>query len=464
MLGDLERFLFRNFSLKFVDIIKKTHGVKSYHELMATQWLRRNELEDIQVDKLRALLIHAYQNVPFYTKAFEQRGIKPDQFRHFDDLLKLPVLTKRDVRENSDILMARNNHRFTPRQRQTSGSTGEPLVFYADRSSHSSIWASNWRAFSASGFTLGEPIVALSGGALMPSTTPLKQKIYVFCMNMRQLPAYHLSDEEIETYIRILHKKTLPSYLFAYASAAYLFARYLIKQRIREISFKAIFTTSEVLSSMQRETIQEAFGCPVFDTYGNNEASLYAFECDCHNGLHYGMEHSYLEVLDQNNQPVNAGESGRFIATNLENYAMPLIRYDTGDLGSLMEDDCGCGRGLKMIKTILGRSRDFIFTPAGRQIHGAFFNHFEPFYRTPWIAGWHVFQDKLDHITIRLRPDGKPHKKDMDRIEELLKRALGEDLIIDILIDEDLHITPAGKQKVIESLIAEEALETASQQ
>ncbi|MFX0196548.1 MAG: phenylacetate--CoA ligase family protein [Candidatus Hodarchaeota archaeon] len=453
-----KRFLFRNLALRFVDFAKKTHAVNSYHELMTTQWLTIDQFEDIQMKKLKKLLRHAYQKVPYYTKLFDERGLEPDHFQHFHDLLKLPVLTKKDVRANFDLLQVQNNQQYLPRQRQTSGSTGEPLIFNADQSSHSSIWASNWRAFSAGGFSLGEPIMTLSGGALMPRTTPLKQKIYAFCMNMLQLPAYHLSDEVIESYIAILRKRRNRSYLFAYASAAYLLARYLKQHRINDISFKVVFTTSEVLSFMQRTVIQETLNCSVYDTYGNNETSLYAFECEHHNGLHYGMEHSYLEVLDQNNQPVKAGETGRFIATNLLNYAMPLIRYDTGDLGSSTNDNCDCGRGLRKINKILGRSRDFILTPDGREIHGAFFNHFEPFYKTPWIAGWHVFQDKLDHITISLRPDHTPQQNDIDEIKQLLKRALGEDLRIDIVVDESLYITPAGKQKVIESPIAEQVL------
>lgn len=451
---------FRSLALKFVDIAKKTHQIKSYNELMETQWLNRNELEDIQRKKLQKLLTHAYQNVPYYKKLFDELNFRSDHFQSFDDILTLPVLTKRDVRSNFDSLLARNCRQFAPRLRATSGSTGEPLVFYASKASHSSIWASNWRAFSVIGSTPGKPMATLSGGALMPRTTPLKQKIYVFFMNVLQLPAYHLSEEEMESYVTLLRRRRpFPSHLYSYASAAYLFARYILKREISDISFQAIFTTSEVLSTLQREIIQEAFHCPVFDTYGNNEASCYAFECEFHDGLHYGMEHSYLEVLDTDNRPQNAGKVGRFIGTNLENYAMPLIRYDTGDLGAIANDNCGCGRGLRKISHILGRSRDFILTPDGREIHGAFFNHFEPFYKTPWIAGWHVFQDKLDHITISLRPDGVPEKNDIENIKELLMKALGEDLEIDIVIDKSLHVTPAGKQKVIESLVAEEVFE-----
>jgi len=219
-----------------------------------------------------------------------------------------------------------------------------------------------------------------------------------------------------------------------------------------------VFTTSEVLSSNQRITIQEAFGCPVFDTYGNNESNIYAFECSEHKGLHYGMEYAYLEVLNEKDQPCSEGRVGRFITTNLANYAMPFIRYDTGDLGSVAAEPCSCGRGLIRINEILGRSRDFISTPSGHQIHGAFFNHFEPFYKAPWITAWHVRQDTIRHITISLCPDGTPVQEDIVKMKDMLNKALGEGLEIDFVIDDKLHTTPAGKQKVIESCLRDNEL------
>jgi len=457
MKNNFKKIFRRNISLRLVDFIKKTETVQTFYKLQASQWLTLTELQAIQIEKLRNLLIHAYENVPYYNKLFNEHGFKANRFQNFNELDKLPILTKKKIRENFDFLKARNFRHFSPRPAQTSGSTGEPLRFFRDRSSHSCGWANAWRAFSVAGFCLGDPFVILTGGALMPHTTRLKQRIYVAMMGMRQLPAYHLSVDELESYISFLERITHPTYFYSYASAAYLMARYVLKQGKHLNSFRGIFTTSETLSSNQRETIQEAFGCPVFDTYGNNEASIYAHECELQEGLHYSMEHSFLEVLDEDDRPCKVGETGRFVATNLSNYAMPFIRYDTGDLGSITNSECSCGRGLRKIKNILGRSRDFILTPDGRHIHGAFFNHFEPFYKTPWIAGWHVLQDQVDHIKISLCPDGQPKQVDIENMRALLAKALGEEVKIDFIINMELHTTPAGKQKVIESRILDEA-------
>jgi phenylacetate-CoA ligase len=449
-------------SLKLVDLVKKTDSVHTYHELSGSQWLPQPQLEELQFSRTRALLIHAFENVPYYRALFGETGFDPRRFRDMSDLGVLPVLTKKIIRENFDGLMASNAGRYGPRRRQTSGSTGQPLVFFASKHSHGCTWANNWRAFSAAGFRLGDPFAILTGGALMPNTTPFRQKVYTVLMGMKQLPAYHLSPDVMDGYTEFLRTNRKYGYLYAYPSAVYLLARHILKiGDVGRTAIRAVFTTSEVLSPDQRAVIEQAFGCPVFDTYGNNETSLYAFECDRHDGLHYSMEHSFLEVLTPDGKPCAPGESGRFIATNLFNYAMPLIRYDTGDLGALAGDGCPCGRGLKRIADIMGRSRDFVRTPDGRRIHGAFFNHFEPFYRTPWIAAWHIRQDRIDHLTISLRPDGPPVRRDMDLIHNLLKKALGEDMNIEFVMDDRLHVTPAGKLKLIECCLDEETAPSA---
>lgn len=452
-----QRRPFSGISLKLVDLIKKTNSVRTYRELSNSQWYTRRQLKELQFSRTWALLQHAFENVPYYRRLFGEAGFDPHRFRDFSDLDVIPVLNKKIIRENFDRLMASNAAQYRPRRRQTSGSTGQPLVFCASDLSHGCGWANNWRAFSVEGFRPGDPFAVLTGGALMPNTTPVRQKIYSALMGMKQLPAYHLSSDVMDKYSVFIEKNVKYEYLYAYPSAAYLLARHMLRKwGSSRTGVKAVFVTSEVLSPDQRDTIQRAFDCPVYDTYGNNETSLYAFECPLHDGLHYSMEHAYLEVLDPDGRACPPGETGRFIATNLFNYAMPLIRYDTGDLGVLTDGNCACGRGLERIAGILGRSRDFIYSPDGMRIHGAFFNHFEPFYRTPWIAAWHIRQDRIDHITISLRPDGPPVQKDMDKIDALLKKSLGEEMKIDFVLDEKLHVTPAGKLKLIECNLNEQ--------
>jgi len=450
----IDGFIRHHLTLRIVDIIKKTKMVPMYKELMVSQWMEYSTLEEFQMKRLICILRHAYENVPYYHRIFDKVGLNVSKFRDISELRKIPILTKKIIRENFYDLQAINRMKFQPRRNQTSGSTGQPLIFNWDRESHSACWANVWRALSVAGYNIGDKILILSGGALMPKITPIKKRIYYKLMGVKQLRAYHLSEEDINSYVDYLCKTSKrPRYMYAYASAAYLLARKLIEMGKQDHFFDAVFTTSEVLKPGYRQVIERAMGCKVYDTYGNNESCLYGFECERQKGLHYAMENSYLEIINDEGKEANYGEIGHLIATNLKNYAMPFIRYDTGDLGSLIQEPCSCGRGLVRIGDIIGRTRDFIFTPDGRKIHGAFFNHFEPFYKTPWIESWHIRQDRINHIDVILRPSGKPIQSDIDYMCKLLKRSLGAGMKIDFIIDNKLSVTPACKQKVIERLI-----------
>lgn len=440
-------------SLGLVDLVKKTDQLSLYHLLKRTQWLPTAELEAMQTERLRQIVVHAYEQVPYYAKLFKKIEFNPYELRSKDEISAIPVLTKRLTRENSKLLRAANRQDYVPRLAKTSGSTGEPLVFDRDRMSHSVVWASNWRAFSVNGYEPGEPVFSLWGGMLMPNVTPRMNQLYFRLMGVTQLPAYHLSDESMDRYLRVIRKTHKSSYIYSYASAAYLFARHVLKSGCDDISFKGIFTTAEVLSPSERTVIETGLNSLVFDTYGNNEATLTAFECEKRNGLHYSMELAFLEVLNEKDETCGPGETGRLIATSLTNYAMPFIRYDTGDIGSISDSACACGRGLKRINQVLGRSRDFVITPSGRQVHGAFFNHFAPFYETSWIGRWYIRQEAIDHITISIWPVGPPLHADIEKMRRLLTQALGEEIFVDIVINSESNITPGGKQKVIESFL-----------
>ncbi|MGC9329214.1 MAG: hypothetical protein ACP5I1_16390, partial [Candidatus Hinthialibacter sp.] len=327
--------------------------------------------------------------------------------------------------------------------------------------SHSCGWTNCWRAFSNEGFQLGDSIVIFSGSALASKASPLSSSIYSFLMGHKQLIVNPLSDDVFQSFADIFTQKSYPKYIYCYVSAAYQFSRYLLSRQLI-LPMKAIFTTSESLEPVYRESIQSAFDCPVYDTYGNNESCLYAHECchqnQAHHQLHYSMESAYLEILDENDKTMHEGEIGRFIATNLVNYAMPMIRYDTGDMGVFSMSECACGSGLKLIGKILGRSRDFIITPNGKRIHGSFFNHFPLFYDFTWISSWFICQESRRHITVHLRPDGVPNPHDIELIKQRIQEKLGKDLAIDIVLSDKQHVTSAGKQKLIESHLSEEDL------
>jgi phenylacetate-CoA ligase len=135
----------------------------------------------------------------------------------------------------------------------------------------------------------------------------------------------------------------------------------------------------------------------------------------------------------------------------LLNYAMPFIRYAPGDGGSLLQTHCSCGRGLQRLGSLEGRVRDIVIAPDGRRVHGAFFNHFEPFYRTTWIEGFQVHQRRAGAMTLRLQTTRRPDKDELAPILAELRRGLGEGMRIDVEFVEEIPRSKAGKHRLIVS-------------
>jgi phenylacetate-CoA ligase len=444
----MREFLGRAIGLRLVDRVRRTDSLRLYREYRASQWLSRDELRAIQMTRLRELLIHASEKVPHYRGLFRSLSLDPRSLTLPEDLSALPALGKADIRRDPHALKSEDFERWTPRMKSTSGSTGEPLVYFVDRRSHGSQWANIYRAWNVAGYRPGQKYATLAGGSLVPGKTNRIQAVYTRLMGSFYLPTYHVSDELMERYVALLRRKT-PPYLYAYPSAVHLFARYCERRGVEDLRFDAIFTTSEMLLESERERIESVFRTSVFDTYGCNDGGIIAFECAEHSGYHYNMESAFIEIVDERGKPLPPGKPGRVMVTNLVNYAMPFIRYDTGDVAVLENEPCPCGRGLVKLREILGRTRDFVRTADGRYLHGAFFNHLDALYGADWIERWQVYQDRPDRVCLRVIQTREPSPKEIETVEDALRKGLGEGIRVTIEMREELPVTAAGKHKII---------------
>ena len=215
------------------------------------------------------------------------------------------------------------------------------------------------------------------------------------------------------------------------------------------------FSLHTVLS-FQREEIEEAFRCQVFDQYGCTEINSLGFECKNHAGLHIPIERVHIEFLGvEDDKPVSEGETGRIIVTCLENYGMPLIRYDTEDLGIKREGFCSCGRNLPMMDSIVGRTDDLIRLPDGNVIYGGFFRYVLK--DLGWIAKYgviqfQVVQEKLDYIVMRIHSQKKPSQQALESFRGFVKRHLG-DVVFDIDFVDQIPVSASGKRRYIISKV-----------
>jgi len=404
---------------KVVDFFRKTETVDIYEKLLRNQWVSPGQIKEIQFSNLKNLLIHAQDNVPYYKKKFKECDFNAYKFNSFEELKNLPILTKDDVRENFEEIKAVNFNDFIPRITQTGGSTGKPLITFKDKLSHSYLWGNNFRGWNAAGYDLGERFVQIATGSLLPNTTSIINKLYNFFQNSYLIPSYHLTDEKLEEIVGVINS-TRGKFIYGYSSTLALLANFCIRSGISlKEGINAIFTSSDMLFPNQREEIEQVFHTKVFDIYGCPEGGILTFECEEHSGYHINQESAYLTIENLNNLGV-----GNIISTPLFNYAFPLIKYNTGDVGKIENKLCNCGRGLERISELGGRIRDFVILEDGRYIHGAFFNHLNVFYDANWIKQYQIVQEQIEEITIKFTCISDPIQEDLGKIKESLHKGL----------------------------------------
>jgi phenylacetate-CoA ligase len=432
--------VFRILVFPALELYKGTTIQQHLAVLNKSQWWSKEQIEELQNKKLRALIRHAYDNVPYYHRIFLQQGITPDDIRTKKDLDKIPVLKKEDIRKNLPDLLARNVPRSEMIETHSSGSTGEPVKYYIDKRSYSAGWAQTFRCWSWAGFQLGDPYVKIS---LNPRTSTIKkiqdrllQSKYIFGMGITDSNIRHEIDE-----IRQFNPKIIRNY----GSHMYAMAKLMEKNNIF-YEGASIATTGSTLYPHYRAVIEKQFNSKVFDAYGG-ESTAVSFECEEHNGYHICDEDVVVELLKENDH-VAPGELGRVVFTNLNNFAMPIIRYDIKDIARHTDEPCPCGRGLSLMKSIEGRDSDIISTPGGDFIVVEFFVIL--FEYMTGVDQFQVTQDALDHLTIKIVKNPQFTDGELHHIRDEIQKRAGNEVRIAIEFVDEIPLSGrSGKRRLV---------------
>jgi phenylacetate-CoA ligase len=235
--------------------------------------------------------------------------------------------------------------------------------------------------------------------------------------------------------------------IVAYTNPLYEFARFLKRESLVPVKPKSIVVGAEKLHDFQRELIQEVFGAPIFETYGSREFMLIGAECEHHTGLHLSMENLLVEVLNDDGSPTPAGQEGNLVITDLFNYGMPFIRYVNGDRAVAGFEMCPCGRGLPLLKKVVGRQLDTLETPDGRKVPGEFFPHLIKEF--PAVRRFQVVQERLELITLKLVVDGGLTLAEREQLLSEVRKCTGSAVQIQLQLVDDIPLTNAGKLKVV---------------
>lgn len=434
--------LFRKKVYKLIQRLQGRRVFQVLNQLEQNQWQDGKMLSELQWRKIKVIILHAYNNVPYYKEVFTKGGISPDKIKDFNDFKNIPVLTKDDLRRAHHSLTAKNKRHIASKY-STSGSTGAPSVVFTDRNSEAYRHAAIFRSYLWIGLDIGDRI-AKFWGTQLDVKKKITDRMKDFVLNKVTLSTRSLDEVSMLMYYKTL-KSFKPKALYGFTSAIYQFAQFLQNRGLpsKGIGISGVIVTGEKILPHQKEYIEKTFECNVYNNYASEEFATIAFECP-EKSLHLMSENVYVEV----EKPEDEDGRGNLIITELNNFIMPLIRYRIGDVGIISCQKCACGRGLPVLKEISGRSVDFIKTPNGGIVHGISFDYL-PKYFLNEIKQFQIVQEHTDAITINLVKERGFNDSTIENFKNRLRKILGDEIKLNIVFKDNISRENRGKFRFV---------------
>jgi phenylacetate-CoA ligase len=427
---------------------------KLLKKLEESQYLSETELENLQNEKLRNLIMHCYENVPYYSHLFRQLGISPTDIKTKEDIEKLPFTTKEDVRKDPERFVSKNINRSFLKKATTSGTTGTPLRLYRDFNSIVYESATIWRQYRWAGINPGDKLVSIRGKLIqeVDNKEPPFWR-YDFCLNQMLMSSYHIHETTAKNYYEAIINFN-PDAIEAYPSSIYQLTKQFKMLKLEKLKVKAVFTSSETLYQYQRDIIEEFFNCKIYDLYGNAERVCALGTCEEGN-YHIFSEYGICELVSAKYEGINYIE---IVGTNLNNFAMPLLRYKTGDKAFVYDRnmECKCGRRLPIIKAVESqRADEVIITSDGRRLQSVE----QMSEGIKHVIEFQLVQEKVDFIIIRVVATNGFSAEDEEEIVNKAKQRIGHKIDFKIEKVDNIPRTERGKYRyIINNLINKDHL------
>lgn len=404
---------------------------KYLNYLRKTQTFSKREINDLQNDNIRKIINYSYNNIPYYHDLFKSLKLLPEDIKDIDDLKKLPIISKNDVRKNFDQFIPKQFNQFKTVKASTNGSTGIPLELLWEKNSILIERCYQDRHIEWGGAKISDRIAYFGSSHFLISEYQKKPPFWrhSHTAGIVYFSPFHLSENNLKYYIKKL-QTFQPKIIRGHPSKIYIIADYMFRQNKSNVNPKCVITSSEMLLPYQREIIEKVFNCKILDFYGNNEHVSLITQCK-HGSYHINPEYGYIEIL-KDGEEVKTKETGEMICTGFTNHAMPLIRYNIEDLAKISQDTCECGINFSIVESIQGRIRDIIKTKDGHYYTtGDIISGIKNFKS---IVEWQLIQKKIDKFIVNVKIDTNfDCSKDISSLEILLRKRL-KDSVIEINI------------------------------
>ncbi len=415
----------------------------------------RAALVRFQEERFRRLITHAYDTVPYYRALFERHRITPREIRSIADLALIPMSTRRDIQQADPMdLVTRGVDPSRLLVYRTSGSTGEPLTVRRTWLEERVNSAFRLRTFRDFGVRPRDVRVVLwAGGGIM--TPPGRRNWDGLQRAVRRLGwfrkinvDYRVSDAELIDRLAALK----PDVISASPSSHARTVRAMAAGRPGAIAPRLLISGGEVLTPLERRHVTESLGARVVDMYSSHELGLIGWECPRGTGLHVTDDSLLLEVV-KDGRPAAVGEAGEVVATRLHAFAMPFIRYRTGDIVTRGPAPCTCGAPFSAVLTVQGRMIDYFELPDGRRMHPneVVVNLLRQTGR--WIAQYQLTQETRGRVVLRIAPLHPPPAEEVAAIERHARTVLGAGVDFELLLVPEIPFEANGKFRISRSLV-----------
>lgn len=404
--------------------------------------MERQEMRALQSERLQKIVKTCYEKVPFYRKKMDARGVKPEDIKSIDDIVKLPFTTKTDLRDEYPFGLQAVSKEEVVRIHASSGTTGKPVVDTYTKNDLA-MWAEGVARVMAAGNVGPSDTVQVSYGYGL-FTGGLGAHDGAALLGATQLPTSAGNTEKQIMLMQDFGSTVLactPSYALRLAEAIHQSD----KVSIDNMKLRVGFFGAEPWTEGMRKELEDKLNIKAYDIYGLTEmcGPGVGGECECQNGTHLWEDMFYPEIINPDTlEPCAPGEFGELVFTSLCKEAMPILRYRTRDLTRLIYDKCECGRTAVRMDRILGRSDDMMIIrgvnvfPSQIETVLTEFPAFTPYY---FITVDRVNNEDTFDLDVELRPEyfGADPKSQMPFIKPLFDRIVSL-----VGIKPNIHIKP----------------------
>jgi phenylacetate-CoA ligase len=431
--------------ISLLSALQGSKRMKYYRKVIGFSRMPEGKLKKLQKDKLEALLIHAHKHVPYYKEVLEQAGVVRNGQVNLRNFENIPILTKDILKERFSDLLSDDHEQRKSFENHSGGSTGEPTKFIQDKEYDDWNIANKMYYQYIGGKVPGEREVRIWGSErdFMGDKEKPILRIRNFFFNRVDLNAFTMTEEKMRQYVDFINRYR-PSWIEGYVSPIYEMAVFIEKNDLKIVPPKGCLTSAGTLYPQMRKKIEKVFNCPVWNRYGGREVGDAAIGRD---DLRMSVWNQYLEVV-KDGKALGPNKMGKVLMTTLNNYSMPLIRYDIGDIAQ---------KSTKWgwLRRIEGRESEVFRTRDGKVVPPQLFIHFLGVVMNDGsIKKFQVIQKSFDEIEVKIViSDKEGFEKSRNEIEELINKAMGYRCKIVWSEVEDIPKLASGKYVYIMSLL-----------